>query len=59
MSGFWWTHCTRRVFAPGNGLEFQLGSGREHPPRDMSSSKTGHCYGGIDDIVAANQFNLI
>eukprot|EP00757_Euglenozoa_sp_SAG-D1_P021535 gene21535-biopygen1815 len=22
---------------------------REHPPRDMSSSETGHCYGGIDD----------
>eukprot|EP00757_Euglenozoa_sp_SAG-D1_P007028 gene7028-biopygen2492 len=23
--------------------------GREHPPRDMSSSGTGHCYGEIDD----------
>eukprot|EP00757_Euglenozoa_sp_SAG-D1_P025111 gene25112-biopygen10414 len=21
---------------------------REHPPRDMSSSETEHCYGGID-----------
>eukprot|EP00757_Euglenozoa_sp_SAG-D1_P020429 gene20429-biopygen6723 len=23
-------------------LRFQLNSGREHPPRDMSSSETGH-----------------
>eukprot|EP00757_Euglenozoa_sp_SAG-D1_P012353 gene12353-biopygen288 len=30
-------------------LIFQLDSGREHPPRDMSSSETGYCYGRIDD----------
>eukprot|EP00757_Euglenozoa_sp_SAG-D1_P018296 gene18297-biopygen5326 len=30
-------------------LRFQLDSGREHPPHAMSSSETGHCYGGIDD----------
>eukprot|EP00757_Euglenozoa_sp_SAG-D1_P002543 gene2543-biopygen11528 len=29
-------------------LRFQLHSGREHPLRGMSSSETGHCYGGID-----------
>eukprot|EP00757_Euglenozoa_sp_SAG-D1_P017166 gene17166-biopygen4886 len=28
----------------------QLYSGREHPPRDMSSSETSHCYGGIDNF---------
>eukprot|EP00757_Euglenozoa_sp_SAG-D1_P026612 gene26612-biopygen16996 len=33
-------------------LRFQLDSGREHPPRDMSSSQTGHCYGEIDERVA-------
>eukprot|EP00757_Euglenozoa_sp_SAG-D1_P015703 gene15703-biopygen4369 len=44
------------VFATGIELEsrrfalrFQLDSGREHSPRDMCSSGTGHCYGGIDD----------
>eukprot|EP00757_Euglenozoa_sp_SAG-D1_P016696 gene16696-biopygen4720 len=26
-----------------------LDSGREHTPRDMTSSENGHCYGGIDD----------
>eukprot|EP00757_Euglenozoa_sp_SAG-D1_P026627 gene26627-biopygen17029 len=25
-------------------LRFQFDSGHEHPPRDMSSSETGHCY---------------
>eukprot|EP00757_Euglenozoa_sp_SAG-D1_P025409 gene25410-biopygen10598 len=30
-------------------LRFQFDSGREHPLRDMSSSGTGHCYGGIDE----------
>eukprot|EP00757_Euglenozoa_sp_SAG-D1_P026407 gene26407-biopygen3393 len=29
-------------------LRFQLDSGREHPPCDMSSSETGHCYSEID-----------
>jgi hypothetical protein len=29
-------------------LRFQLHSGREHSPRDMSSSETGNCYGEID-----------
>ena len=29
-------------------LRFQLDSGREHPPRVMSSSEPGHCYGGLD-----------
>eukprot|EP00757_Euglenozoa_sp_SAG-D1_P026015 gene26015-biopygen12981 len=24
----------------------------EHPPRDMSSSQTEHCYGGIDAVLA-------
>eukprot|EP00757_Euglenozoa_sp_SAG-D1_P003192 gene3192-biopygen11894 len=23
----------------------------QHPPRDMSSSEPGHCYGGIDDCI--------
>eukprot|EP00757_Euglenozoa_sp_SAG-D1_P025812 gene25812-biopygen8899 len=46
------------MFATGIELEsklpiararFQLcSSGRKHPPRDISSSETGHCYGGID-----------
>eukprot|EP00757_Euglenozoa_sp_SAG-D1_P016908 gene16908-biopygen4796 len=31
-------------FARDQQLRFQLDSGREHPPRDMSSSKTGHSY---------------
>eukprot|EP00757_Euglenozoa_sp_SAG-D1_P014888 gene14888-biopygen413 len=31
-------------------LRFKLDSGREHPPRDMSSSQTEHCYSGIDDM---------
>eukprot|EP00757_Euglenozoa_sp_SAG-D1_P024490 gene24490-biopygen995 len=26
----------------------QLDSGRKRPPRDMRSSQTGDCYGGID-----------
>eukprot|EP00757_Euglenozoa_sp_SAG-D1_P012557 gene12557-biopygen297 len=30
-------------------LRFQLDPGREHPPRDMISSETGHCYGGINE----------
>eukprot|EP00757_Euglenozoa_sp_SAG-D1_P001833 gene1833-biopygen11131 len=34
---------------PAKQLRFQLDSGRKHPPRDMSSSENGHCYGGIDD----------
>eukprot|EP00757_Euglenozoa_sp_SAG-D1_P026251 gene26251-biopygen15299 len=25
-------------------LRFQLDSGREHPPRNTSSSETGHCW---------------
>eukprot|EP00757_Euglenozoa_sp_SAG-D1_P026255 gene26255-biopygen15332 len=28
--------------------------GRERPPRDMGSSGTGHCYGGIDDSMEYN-----
>eukprot|EP00757_Euglenozoa_sp_SAG-D1_P018988 gene18988-biopygen716 len=28
----------------GSAASFQLDSGREHPPRDMSSSENGHCY---------------
>ena len=32
--------CPR--FARDRQLRFQLDSGREHPPRDMSSSETGH-----------------
>eukprot|EP00757_Euglenozoa_sp_SAG-D1_P014027 gene14027-biopygen3816 len=27
----------------------QVDSGREHPPRAMTSSETGHCYSAIDD----------
>eukprot|EP00757_Euglenozoa_sp_SAG-D1_P007791 gene7791-biopygen14352 len=32
---------------------FQLNSGREHPPRGMGSSETGHCYGGINVAISA------
>eukprot|EP00757_Euglenozoa_sp_SAG-D1_P027375 gene27375-biopygen10438 len=32
-----------------NRASIQLDSGREHSPRDMSSSETGHYYGEIDE----------
>eukprot|EP00757_Euglenozoa_sp_SAG-D1_P015448 gene15448-biopygen4280 len=46
-----------RVFATGIELRFQLDSGREHP-LDMSSSETGHWYGGIDEgyLFTAQRF---
>eukprot|EP00757_Euglenozoa_sp_SAG-D1_P027309 gene27309-biopygen8463 len=28
---------------------------RFHPPRDMSSSETGHCFGGIDATVGSTR----
>eukprot|EP00757_Euglenozoa_sp_SAG-D1_P012738 gene12738-biopygen3463 len=31
-------------------LRFHLDSGREHPPRDMSSPENRHCYNEIDAI---------
>ena len=42
--------CPDRL-ARDRQLRFQLDSGREHPPRDMSSSQTGHCYGEIDETT--------
>eukprot|EP00757_Euglenozoa_sp_SAG-D1_P019077 gene19077-biopygen5841 len=30
-------------------FNFSFNSGHEHPPGDMSSSQTGHCYSGIDE----------
>eukprot|EP00757_Euglenozoa_sp_SAG-D1_P018365 gene18365-biopygen637 len=35
-------------FLEDRQLGFLLDSGREYPLRDMSSSETGNCYGGID-----------
>eukprot|EP00757_Euglenozoa_sp_SAG-D1_P026526 gene26526-biopygen16757 len=35
-------NCHEELFA--TGIEADP---REHPPRDMSPSETGHCYGGI------------
>eukprot|EP00757_Euglenozoa_sp_SAG-D1_P026221 gene26221-biopygen15026 len=37
-----------------------MSSGGEHPPRDISSSQTGHCYGGIDGLLrSAGGYDLI
>eukprot|EP00757_Euglenozoa_sp_SAG-D1_P016663 gene16663-biopygen4706 len=39
--------CHEEGVRDRNRAGIQLDSGREHPPRDISSSEPGHCYGSI------------
>eukprot|EP00757_Euglenozoa_sp_SAG-D1_P002011 gene2011-biopygen11232 len=39
-------------------LSFDSSSHHKHPPRDMSSSQTGHCYSGIDESESKNNVRL-